>query len=612
VGDVEAALAAGQIAVGVAFSGPPPAATDQGSTGVALFFDESDIRSEIAANGLLGILTRDNHKRLERRLEQYHIDASFVQPLAISERNVATPERMAGSRLGQVVPLILIIMTITGAVYPAIDLTAGERERGTLETLMVAPTPTVDLITGKFVVVTLIGLMSALLNLVSVGGTIYFGGIGSLFGGGEFTFPLGALPWILLLLIPLAVMFSAMLLAVCSFARSFKEAQNYVLPVMMAALIPGVVGILPGTRLEGPIVIVPVTNIVVLTRELFMGALPLDAILWVMLSTSLYAAAAVAVAAKLFGQEAVLFADAGSVQTIFQRRHFRPRETPSAAQALLILTIAYSLNFFVQDAIQKSGLAQGPAFLVAITVTLTFLLVLGPMLAARYTRVALPSAFSLKPPAPLALAAGLCFGLSTWILVARWMQIQQQWLPMDERMVRAIEAQFAWLNDTHPLALLACMALAPAFCEELFFRGFLLSGLRRSLGAGGAVLAAAVAFGLFHYSAHRLVATTALGVLLGLLVIRGGSVWPAALAHALHNGLSILAQHPRGLASWLERLGYAPQAPQWALGAGVVLALGLALCLARGAAAPSAPSAGPSSMRQRNPSLKRKRGPVPE
>ena len=102
--------------------------------------------------------------------------------------------------------------------------------------------PTVDLIAGKFVVVTLIGLMSAVLNLISVGGTIYLAGVGSMLSPGtEFVIPLSALPWILLLLIPMAVMFSATLLAVCSFARSFKEAQNYIVPVMLAAMIPGVV-----------------------------------------------------------------------------------------------------------------------------------------------------------------------------------------------------------------------------------------------------------------------------------------------------------------------------------------------------------------------------------
>ncbi|MFQ5806426.1 MAG: ABC transporter permease subunit, partial [Phycisphaerae bacterium] len=272
VTDVGQAVVDGAVHVGVLLAGEPPLPGVAGSTKVVVAFDESEIRSEIAAAGVQGVLERASLSLLLQRLKEHGLRMDFVQPIALDEWNVASPERMAGAILGTIVPLILIVMTITGAIYPAIDLTAGERERGTLETLMVAPVPTVDLIAGKFIVVTLIGLMSAVLNLLSMGGTIYLGGLGSILTrGADFVFPLWALPWILVLLIPLAVMFSAILLAVCSFARSFKEAQNYILPVMLAVLIPGVVGILPGTRLEGPILIMPVANIVVLTRELFLG-----------------------------------------------------------------------------------------------------------------------------------------------------------------------------------------------------------------------------------------------------------------------------------------------------------------------------------------------------
>ena len=239
VKDISKAVIDGVVHAGVRLEGEPPLPGGQGSTDVVVAFDESDIRSEIAATGVRGVLDRANMMMLLQRLRDKNLDTDFIAPIAVADWNVASAERMAGSVLGTIVPLILIVMTITGAVYPAIDLTAGERERGTLETLMVAPVPTVDLIAGKFIVVTLIGLLSAVLNLLSVGGTIYFGGVGSMLTQGkDFVFPLSALPWILLLLIPLAVMFSAMLLAVCSFARSFKEAQNYIVPVMLAGMIP--------------------------------------------------------------------------------------------------------------------------------------------------------------------------------------------------------------------------------------------------------------------------------------------------------------------------------------------------------------------------------------
>lgn len=588
VGDVPAAVLAGRVHAGLVLERPPRIGDLESSTEVIIAFDESDIRSEIAASGLQGILARQKEILLAQRLAAYDLSRDFIEPLDVAEINIATAERMAGSVLGQIVPLILIIMTITGAIYPAIDLTAGERERGTLETLMVAPVPTLDLIAGKFVVVTLIGLLSALLNLLSVGGTIYFGGIGSILTQGQdLVFPLSALPWIMLLLVPLAVMFSAALLAVCSFARSFKEAQNYIVPVMMAAMIPGIVGILPGTRLEGPILVLPVANIAVLARELFLGRFDYLAITIVMLSTSLYAGAAVAIAAKLFGQEAVLFADAGSIKTLFQRKHFIPSRFPSAAQALLVLVLVYTLNFFIQQGIAQSGLNQGVPFLTSLAITLVVVFVLGPWFAARYMRVNPHTTFKLDPPPPQAWLAALCFGCATWALAIWWVPIQAQFLPQDSQVMEMIGREFAWMNTTSPWLLVFFMALVPALCEELFFRGYALSGLRPAVGKWAAIGITALAFGMAHYSAMRLVPTAALGILFGLLAIQYRSIWPAILAHLLHNGLAILASHPASaLRPVLDAIGVARSddgaaiiPPLLALIAGGLVFAGVLLCV---------------------------------
>lgn len=581
------AVMAGRVHMGLLIDGPLPTPDGNGSARLALVYDQTEIRSEIAAAGLDGILQRANEQMVLQRLQRLRLDAGFIAPLALEQKSVTTPERLGGSILGQIVPLILIMMTITGAIYPAIDLTAGERERGTLETLMVAPVPTVDLIAGKFVVVTLIGLLSAVLNLASIGGTIYFGGLGDLLSrGSTVQFPLSALPKILLLLVPMAVLFSAMLLAVCSFARSFKEAQNYIVPVMIAALIPGVVGVLPGTRLEGPILIMPVANVVVLARDLFMGRESLEAILWVTLSTSLYAAAAVAVAAKLFGQEAVLFADSASIKTLFQRRFFRPQIAPSAAQAFLLLALVYPLNFFIQRALAQAPLLQGNIrFFCVWALVMLLLFLLGPLLAALYMRVAPRTTFSLRAPPAWAVVAALCFGGSTWVLAQTWFWFQQAWLPMDPHLLRELERQMGWIAHLHPAVVFFFMAAVPAICEEFFFRGYALGGLRKTLGGPAAVLIVGVAFGVYHGSVHRLFVTAMLGFLFGLLVLRGGSLWPAMLAHLMHNGISILSSRPDGLRPFLERVGYEsftleqPPPLGWTLGAALLVLAGIGLCV---------------------------------
>lgn len=577
VPDVTQAVLDGDVHVGVLLESVPPSPGDTGSTRMRVVRDETDIRSEIAATGLEGVFARINERLLAARLAERSIDPALLEPYAVESLNVAPSERMTGAILGQIVPLILIVMTITGAIYPAIDLTAGERERGTLETLMVAPTPTTDLIIGKFVVVTLIGLLSALLNLLSIGGTIYLGGLGSVLAeGAEIQFPLTALPWIFLLLVPMAVLFSASLLAVCSFARSFKEAQNYIVPVMLAAMIPGVVGALPGTRLEGPLMIMPVANIVVLARELLLNKFDPGGILIVFLSTSLYAAAAVAIATRLFGQEAVLFADSGSIKTLFLRRFFPRRRYPSAASALLLAAIAFSLSFFLQNALATTPGLTGFWYVVGVAATNVLLFAMMPLAACGYMKVALAPSFRLSRPPWSGLVAALAFGASTWLLVRVWLTYQATFFPMPPAYLELAESM-AWISEMNILVPLLLLAVVPAVCEELFFRGFALSGLRTAVGAWPAIVIAALAFALTHMSAHRIVVTLTLGILLGMLTVRFASIVPAILAHLLHNAMSLLTSDPRALG---PLVGPEPEAsPPLVLGAVLLAAIGVTLCL---------------------------------
>ena len=586
--DVAEAVKVGAAHAGILVDGPLPTFDSEGSCKVVVVYDQTEFRSyRYAQPGLIGVLSRLQSALVDVRLRQHGLNPETLEPMVLASVSVATPERVGGSILGQIVPFILIVMTISGAIYPAIDLTAGERERGTLETLMVAPVPTVDLITGKFIVVTLIGMLSATLNLLSVAGTVFFGGLGDILAaGGNVVFPLYAMPWVLLVLIPLAVMFSALLLAVCSFARSFKEAQNYVMPVMVAAMIPAVIGTLPGSRLEGPLLVMPVANIVLLTRDLFLGKIDALNLIWVLVSSTIYAGAAVAAAAKLFGQEAVLFADSGSIRALFVRRFFKPRAWPSASLAFLLLATIYLLHFFIsQSFLGVALMAQPVRYLSSLILLLALLLGLAPWLTCVYARVRPQTTFLLNGPSPLALGAGLCLGLSTWVLVGAWLQFQQGWLPIPKEaevgyapLQALIIAAPAWL-------VIAALALTPAFVEELFFRGFVLNGLRGSLGVVAAVILSAVAFAMFHHSVHRLVVTGTLGLLYGLLAVRSGSIWPSIIAHAGNNGIRLAQLKLPDFAAWLDTLGFpadpdTPPPASWLLATGVLALIGLGLCLA--------------------------------
>jgi sodium transport system permease protein len=418
------------IQVGVVFR--HIAAVDQPDeqTLVEFFVDEEEIRSDNARDRLRALLSRTDERITADRISGAGLPPTFAEPIITISRNLSAPS----SILGQILPLILVLMTITGAIYPAIDLTAGERERNTLESLMVCPVPVLDLIVGKFLVVTTVAIMGATLNLSSVTATVYLGGFKEVIASGGGTIPFVKMLAILVSLIPFAVLMSAIMIAVCSYARTFKEAQNYVTPVIIAVLIPGGIAALPATRLEGMMLIMPVGNMVLFARDMLLGA---DVAAWktlsVIISTTLYASAAVAIAASVFGRESVVFSDAGSLKATFSRRLFRPTAVPKVSMALLLVALLFPTWFFVQTALQPKPGGGAAELLYGTGMAMPLLFVMLPWVVLIYWKVSPRETFALRAPAALHLLAGILLGLSTWILAHEFSLLQNAVFPRAPR-----------------------------------------------------------------------------------------------------------------------------------------------------------------------------------
>ena len=251
----------------------------------------------------------------EARVEELQTKP-YVQPFALQIRTIGAEEKQ--SLLATVIPLVLVLMTITGAVYPAIDLTAGERERGTIEMLIASPIARGHVLFAKYVAVVTVALLTALINLAAMFVTLWASGLLSrLTDNGEF--PTVEIFQILGLLVLFSGFFSAVLLSLTSFARSFKEAQAYLIPLMLLALTPGIFSLMPGVELTGSLAIVPLVNIVLLARDLLSGGFETVPAVAAILSTIAYAVAALSVAARLFGSDAVLRGSELSIGSIFQR-----------------------------------------------------------------------------------------------------------------------------------------------------------------------------------------------------------------------------------------------------------------------------------------------------
>ncbi|HRX87476.1 MAG TPA: ABC transporter permease subunit/CPBP intramembrane protease [Phycisphaerae bacterium] len=541
VPDVRAAVANGSHRVGLEMRHDAPDKDSFEQLRVTPIYDRAEPASEAALHRVDTMLELIATQKQDRILAQLRIPRMVLEPVVINPENVASPKKIGGMVLGTIVPLVLVLMTITGAIYPAIDLTAGERERGTLETLIACPVPPVEVLTGKYLVVATVAMFGAALNLFSVGATLYFGGFTELLSQkGDTELPLGVLPIILLALIPFALLFSAVMVAVCSYARTFKEAQNYIMPVILAALIPGGIAALPGTELTHVNAVVPVMNMVLMARELLLGNYDWAAIALVLLSTTLYAGASVIIASRVFSTEAVVFADSVSIRAMFRRRHMVPAPAPSVSLVLLVTALLFPTWMFIQFGVQP-GPGQSLVHTFAWTAAyMPIALVLVPLIIVAYFKVDVLKTFALRMARARFLLAGLLIGLSGWVLAHEIFVVQSRFIPVPQVLLETDTQLIDAFSAYSLIVPLLLISIVPALCEELMFRGFLFSGIRSSAGKWTTIIATACIFAVFHIMLIRFAITASLGVLLGYLRWQSRSLWPSILAHLLHNGVTIV------------------------------------------------------------------------
>ncbi|HUU45810.1 MAG TPA: ABC transporter permease subunit [Acidobacteriota bacterium] len=277
---------------------------------LGVFSDETDIKSEAAGDRLRAWARKVGDSLVTERLAIEGLDRRILYPFWVSSYDIAPLAKKSGFLLAMMLPYMLMILTMTGGMYPALDITAGEKERNTLETLLAAPVARWHLAVGKFLTVFTAGMVTMLLATTSMTLSVMMSAVQFNSQAAElapFT-PTGAtVAWIILLMIPVATLFSAVLIAVAVSARSYKEGQSYVTPMFIAVILPAMVSIIPGIELEWGLVFVPVVNLCLALKEVLLGIHQPLKILAVFGVTTLYAALALFVATRIFQRESVLF-----------------------------------------------------------------------------------------------------------------------------------------------------------------------------------------------------------------------------------------------------------------------------------------------------------------
>lgn len=573
----------------VAVVGAP--AGEDGTRAVTLLYDAASDRSQRGRAELAEVIDAWRDTLLVRRLAGRGLPESFATPVAVADSSVARPDEVGGYTLGRVLPLLLVVITLLGAFYPAIDLAAGEKERGTLETLLTAPVPPAAIVAGKFVTVALIGITAAGLNLASMLLTFQTGALQLTEAIGlEVSLPLSAIVLIFVTLVPLAVLFGSLFLGIAVRSSSFKEAQNALTPVYMLVLIPAMLPIFPGIDFGPLLAVTPVAGVSFLFRDLMTGdAAPLRAAL-VLGSTSLYALAGLAFAARAFGSERVLFgaddpgAEVSHEGLLGRLRAGRQGRVPEPAAVGGFVAVVAVLFFL--GAVQLQ-LRLGEAGLLAAEWLLLFVPAVAFVAVGGFDPV---RTLSLRTPSARGTvgAVVLIAGAVPAVWILGWLQTFV--IPIPWELLEGLQELVTARSPERLLWLLLLLAVTPALCEEVVFRGVLLGGTRR-LEPWRLVVLNGVAFGAFHLSFEtviRFLPTATLGIVIAWAVWRTGSIWVGALMHALNNGTIVVLASVPSLSEMLSDPNAPP--PVWLVPfAAVALTLGVRLLL--GVTPPERPEA---------------------
>jgi sodium transport system permease protein len=513
-------------------------------------------KSAIASSRVREAVRNWEKELLELRLEQAQLPQSLHTPFDATNVDLAQDDQFAASVWSKLFPTLLVIMAVTGAFYPAIDVGAGEKERGTMETLLICPATRTEIVTGKFLTVMLFSLATALLNLLSMGFTSKYmlevsGGSSNIATFNVSAPPTSALIWLVVLAVPVAALFSALSLAFAMFARSSKEGQYYLTPLLMVSIGLTLFCLNPGVEINPYHSLLPVVGPALLLKALLLGSTsagPLSVYFTnVLVSSFAYSALALWWGIDLFRREDILFREAERFDLRLWLRHIlRDKEpTPGFTEAgfcfVLILVLQFASYKVMNDEYSAAPPSERAVRLLELQMIYLLVTVATPaLMMAVVLTTDFRRTLKLNLPRPSMLGLGIALPFLLLPISQELMHSLEGWFfpALPEDVGRAIGGMSdRGIGLWRPLL---AFAVAPALCEELAFRGFILSGMQRSGRRWLPIIMSSVAFGIVHVISQQVFNAILLGLVLGLLAVRSRSLVPCIVFHFLFNGVQVL------------------------------------------------------------------------
>ena len=517
-----------------------------------------DSDSDHAADEVLQAASDYGRTLSEEEIRQAGLNVDAVlYPLQTEATDLSSTESMVGSVMGTAMPILLMTFVMLAAFYPAIDTTSGERERGTMEFLLTMPVSNLELVTAKYLAVATIAVASTLLNVIAIAMLVAY--IGSLALMGADTAPglnLAAyVPVVLVLIIcvfAFALLISAISMCIAAFAKSYKEANNYITPFMLVVMFTGYIAYIPDITLTGTMSIVPIANICLLIKDVLVFKFHPVLIALVFLSNLLYAGIAVYFLSKIYRSERILFGEGGSgVQFFESRKNIKKGTMPTPPEAFIVFLFMIILMFYLGTVLSLRSAFTGTIIMQFVYVALT-------LFALWYIRADMRAVYALRAPhRGRMFAGGVLLGIGAFALA----QLTGYWLSrLLPSSMEAVGDQFDQILSGVPfIQVFLAVAVIPAICEELVFRGYFYTAFAGKMKALSAVLLTTFLFALFHWSMIRFLPVFFIGLLCTWARHQSGSIFPAMLIHFINNGTVLVLSELAGDSAEAE-IGFAVQA----------------------------------------------------
>ncbi len=475
----------------------------------------------------------------EQRVSEAGLDVEAVlNPVQVENADLSTTEESIGNIIGSMMPFLIITVILMGAIYPAIDVTAGEKERGTLETLLTLPVTNFEMIMSKFLAVSSIACASAILNIFSMAGAMAFLVTSSFSAAAEdlnisiqFEEFIPGILFTIVVMMFFALLVTAVCMCTCVFAKNFKEANNYITPVMLVFMFGSYAPMLPDLELTVQTAAIPIVNVALMVEGLFQFNYNYGLFAIVLFSNVAYSLLAIMVLGKIYNSEAVLFSEGLSSVKIFTKRsEMKEKQMPGVGDVVLLLCVVLLLSFYVGSYAQVKWGFAGVAVQQAI-------ILIAPLFYAWYMKADAKKLFSIQKIKPLQLLGSLLIGIGVFVGA---LIVGALLVPVFPESAENLSGLDAILLEKPVYLLILIMAVMPAIGEELLFRGFLMGTLKNKYKAWITIAVTTFIFAAFHMSLIKLFTIGVVGLGLTWVAYKTGSIFASMCVHFVNNLLSIL------------------------------------------------------------------------